>query len=171
MRGPPVAGHDMEIHEMNSRQGHRTLAALGAALALALPALGQADEHGRFDGPHGGWHGDIHHFHEHDLEVWRGGRWLHGSHEGRFGWWWLVAGAWYFYPTPVYPYPDPYQPPVPMVVAPEPAAPPHYYYYCGNPAGYYPYVPRCVVPWQRMVSPPPQPVPQVAPEGVPPPPQ
>ena len=31
------------------------------------------------------WHGDIRHFHEHDLVVWRGGRWVHGWHVGRFG--------------------------------------------------------------------------------------
>ena len=25
--------------------------------------------------------------------------------DGRFGWWWDVDGAWYFYEQPVYPYP------------------------------------------------------------------
>ena len=153
---------------MNKRQSIQLLTGVCAALALTLPALANAEEHGRHEEFHG-WHGDIHAFHEHDLEVWRGGRWYRGNHDGRFGWWWLVAGAWYFYPQPVYPYPDPYQPPVPVVVAPEPAAPPHYYYYCGNPAGYYPYVPRCVVPWQRVASPPPAVA--APPEGMPPPPQ
>lgn len=162
---------------MKIRSQGRTISGICAALALALPVLAQADEHGRHEGGRGergheefrGWHGDIHSFHEHDLDLWRGGRWYRGNHEGRFGWWWLVAGAWYFYPTPVYPYPDPYQPPVAIVAAPEPAAPPHYYYYCNNPAGYYPYVARCLAPWQRVVSPPPA---AVMPEqGEPPPPQ
>src|SRR5438552_10634455 len=87
------------------------------------------------------WHGEINRFHEHDIEHWRGGRWQHGIHGGRRGWWWVVGGVWYFYPAPVYPYPDPYQPPV--VVAPPPPnlAAPAYWYYCADPAGYYPYVP------------------------------
>jgi hypothetical protein len=35
-------------------------------------------------------------------------------------------GAWYFYPSPIYPYPDPYEPPVSLAAAPStvpPAAP------------------------------------------------
>jgi hypothetical protein len=26
-------------------------------------------------------------------------------HDGRYGWWWDVDGAWYFYEEPIYPYP------------------------------------------------------------------
>lgn len=94
------------------------------------------------------WHGgDIHRFHEHDFDTWRGGAWFHGEHEGRAGWWWRVGPSWYFYAAPVYPYPDPYVPPV--VVAP-PATPAQYWYYCPNPQGYYPYVPQCFAPWQPV---------------------
>lgn len=65
---------------------------------------------------------------------------------------------WYFYPAPVYPYPNPYQPPVVMVeqppVAVVPPAPapgaPQYWYYCPNPQGYYPYVADCSTPWQKV---------------------
>ena len=39
------------------------------------------------------------------MEVWRGGAWRHAWFNGRYGWWWLVGGAWYFYTAPVYPYP------------------------------------------------------------------
>lgn len=91
------------------------------------------------------WEGDIHRFHEHDFDRWRGGRWFHGRHEGRMGWWWIAGGSWYFYPAPIYPYPDPYQPPA-VVLGPPP--PPANYYYCDNPAGYYPYVPQCRTPWR-----------------------
>ena len=106
------------------------------------------------------WHGDIRHFHEHDLVVWRGGRWVHGWHVGRFGWWWIVPGGWYFYPAPVYPYPDPYVPPV---VAVQPVPPPvaqaqpqaQTWYYCDRPAGYYPYVPECPSGWKAMPATPP----------------
>jgi hypothetical protein len=109
-----------------------------------LPAPTRADDdHWR--------HGDdIHHFDERDRDHWRGGRWFHGPHEGREGWWWIVDGSWYFYPAPVYPYPDPYVPPVVVAPAPAPAAPPPssgLWYYCPNPAGYYPYVQQCPVPW------------------------
>ncbi len=30
--------------------------------------------------------------------AWGGGRWRHEWHNGRYGWWWDVGGAWYFYP-------------------------------------------------------------------------
>ena len=83
-------------------------------------------------------HGDIHHFHEHDYDHWRGGSWFNGLHGGRHGWWWIVDGAWYFYPAPVYPYPDPYTPPV-VVTTPAPVSPvgvpPSYVYYCQKSCG------------------------------------
>ena len=67
------------------------------------------------------WHGDIHRFAGHDYDHWRGGHWYRGPHGGRSGWWWVVGGGWYFYPQPVYPYPDPYVPP--MVAVPQPVVP------------------------------------------------
>ncbi|HXC38725.1 MAG TPA: hypothetical protein VN667_07245 [Burkholderiales bacterium] len=121
-------------------------------LAALVQNAAQAQErrHREYEVRHGFWAGDIHRFHEHDLELWRRGRWIHDRHNGRFGWWWVVGGVWYFYPAPVYPYPDPFQPPT-VVLGPEPS-PPHYWYYCGNPQGYYPYVAQCAVPWQRQLA-------------------
>ncbi|HWG78980.1 MAG TPA: hypothetical protein VN681_04350 [Stellaceae bacterium] len=57
---------------------------------------------------------------------------------------------------PYYAYPPPvvYAPP-PVVYAPSPVVvqqPTQYWYYCDNPAGYYPYVPSCPTPW-RPVTP------------------
>jgi hypothetical protein len=152
---------------MNFRTGmcqlfglRRTTAATAVLAALLLPAMtgpGRAQEHWHDEG-HEGWHdehggpwhhyGDIHHFHEHDVAIWRGGHWFHGDHDGRLGWWWIVEGSWYFYPAPIYPYPDPYLPPT-VAAAPRPT-----YWYCNNPAGYYPYVPQCAVPWQPVTPPP-----------------
>jgi hypothetical protein len=140
------------------------LAALAALGATAAPAAAQerhwrqddhrdrGDRHDRDD-----WRGgDIHRFHEHDFERWRAGSWRHGRHAGRAGWWWVVGNVWYFYPAPVYPFPDPYQPPV--VIAPSPAVPqaPAVYYYCDNPAGYYPYVPQCFSGWRAIPAAPPR---------------
>lgn len=116
--------------------------ALGAT-ALAAPSHGQRLGHG--SGP--AWHGDIARFHEHDWGVWRGGRWIHSRHDGRLGWWWVVGSAWYFYPTPVYPYPNPWEPPPPPVVAPPPA---QYWYYCEPASAYYPYVATCTSPWKQV---------------------
>ncbi|MBN2752371.1 MAG: hypothetical protein JXQ84_06650, partial [Rhodospirillaceae bacterium] len=79
-------------------------------------------------------------------DDWGRGHWRHDWHDGRFGWWWVVGGLWYFYPAPIYPHPDPYTPPG-AVVAPSS----QYAYYCANPAGYYPSVAQCLMPWQ-MVS-------------------
>jgi hypothetical protein len=97
---------------------------------------------------------DIARFHEHDFDRWRRGHWERGRHEGRRGWWWVVDGVWFYYPAPVYPYPDPYQPPVIAGAPPPPpgSAPPpaRVYYYCDNPPGYYPYVPACPTPWRAV---------------------
>lgn len=131
--------------------------------ALFLSSLAvscMAADHGRERGEHQRariqpWHGDIHRFHEHDMARWRSGHWFHGRHAGQSGWWWIVGPTWYFYPARVYPYPDPFLPPI---VTPSPAAPataPGYWYYCPNPPGYYPYVARCNQAWQRVPATPP----------------
>ena len=91
------------------KQANRLLLAgagtLAGLTALAQPSWAERHEEHRF-------RGDIARFHEHDWELWRGGRWNHSTHGGRFGWWWVAGGIWYFYPAPVYPYPNPYEPPV-----------------------------------------------------------
>ena len=33
--------------------------------------------------------------------AWEGGRWRHEWRNGRYGWWWDVGGAWYYYDQPV----------------------------------------------------------------------
>ena len=133
---------------MNYRK--QTLAALLLVSSLTDISLANEHEHRqhREANARTGWHGEIDRFHEHDMNRWRGGRWHNGYHEGRNGWWWIVGGVWYFYPTRLKSYPDPYQPP--MVAAPPPTAQARYWYYCANPAGYYPYVAQCVTGWQRI---------------------
>jgi hypothetical protein len=76
---------------------------------------------------------------------------FHGDHIGRSGWWWIVDGAWYFYPPPVYPYPDPYVPPAVAMPAPAPAAPASWYY-CQSLREYYPYVTACPEPWVPVAA-------------------
>lgn len=130
------------------------------AMAAVQPGLAQERWH---DGPGPGPHWRPDHPHGYDWGRWRRGGWINGWHEGRFGWWWVIDGAWFFYTAPVYPYPEPPA----VVVAPPPQIPPGYYYYCPNPSGYYPAVPQCLTGWQ-MVPAAPAPVP--APVPVPPPP-
>ncbi len=130
---------------------NRNLLTSGIALVFLALCASQVMAHERvYRAEHrSGWvHRDIARFHERDLGVWRSGYWHHGRHHGRHGWWWVVGGAWYFYPTQVLPYPDPYLPSV--VVASPPVSAQPYWYYCRNPAGYYPYVPRCRVSWQAV---------------------
>ena len=111
---------------------------------------------------HGG-HGDRH-FDRHGGRHGHSGVWRHGHHHGRLGWWWVVGGLWYLHPRPVYPYPDPYRPPVvvveqpasPVVVqAPAVPAPVQYWYYCEAAQGYYPYVPACPTGWSKVPATPP----------------
>lgn len=88
------------------------LLAVLAAL-LTAPAVAGAFPH----------HGDIRRFHDRDYHEWRRGRWVHDWHDHHFGWWWVVTGRWFFYPAPVYPYPDPYVPPRVVVQQAPPAVP------------------------------------------------
>ena len=116
-------------------------------VSIALPA-------GAEDGRHGGFRGggDISHFDGHDYAVWRSGGWHHEFHDGRWGWWWVVAGVWYFYPEPIYPYPDPYVPPV-VVTQPvvQPGTPPaQFWYFCAATNSYYPYVSSCPGGWRAI---------------------
>jgi len=81
---------------------------------------------------------------------WRGGYWRHSWYGGRFGWWWVVSGVWYFYPQPVYPYPDPYVPPGYVAAVPSGPAPPATWYYCPTSKAYYPYVSTCTADWRAV---------------------
>jgi hypothetical protein len=125
---------------------------------------------------HGHWNSNnlhdhnVSHFNTQDRAAWQHGHWQHGRHHGRDGWWWNSGGTWFFYDQPTYPYPgyvsdyyysddfydggdDGY-----ASDAGDPgygAAPGdggYYWYYCNNPAGYYPYVKSCRGPW-RAVTP------------------
>ena len=109
--------------------------AFALGLLAAQPAI--ADERWH---EHGGPH------HHEGWEHWREGHWIHAWREGRDGWWWVLGPNWYFYPAPIYPYPEP---PV-VVVTPPPQIPPQYAYYCPNPAGYYPTLPQCPMGWQLV---------------------
>lgn len=139
--------------------------AVAALLATSVPlsAVAQHRDHRRT------WQGDIRNFDNHDMHRWRSGSWRHGSHSGRQGWWWVAGGMWYYYPQPVYPFPDPYRPPVfalepapPPVVVQLPAPPPapvqpvaQVWYYCEAEAGYYPYVAACPSGWKTVPATPP----------------
>lgn len=140
------------------------------------PGHSSGGYHGGAGHYHGGRHGDIRHFGGHDYGVWRGGHWNHGWHNGRSGWWWVAGGLWYFYPVPVYPYPNPYVPPLvvegsppstvviqaPLSQSPPPPGPeavpqsPQNWYYCESAKGYYPYVTSCPSGWQMVPASPPE---------------
>ncbi len=123
------------------------VALMGTVGAVCAAPQARHDHHGATPG----WHGDITRFHEHDLQRWRGGHWSHDRHAGRFGWWWVVGPAWYYYDTPLYPYPDPWAP-IDVLVAPAaPLAPPSaFWYYCTSARTYYPYVARCPGGWTAV---------------------
>ena len=146
---------------------------IGILLISSLPVLAEEhrDRERRFDRERHFEGREIHRFHEHDLEIWRGGRWHHGRHEGQLGWWWIAGGIWYFYPNRIAEIPDPYTPPVvvieqqppvvvspqaPVVVAPQTTAPAQpqpatqLWYYCASSKSYYPYVPSCPEGWKPV---------------------
>ncbi len=98
-------------------------------------------------------------FNESQHTAWSNGHYWHGRHHGHNGWWWFAGGGWFFYPNAIYPYPD--------YVSDFADYPSDYYgppgnqtwWYCRNPAGYYPYVRNCMIPWQPVQAAPPPPPP------------
>jgi hypothetical protein len=127
------------------------------AVALVVAAGGMTAQAQHRAAPD--YHGrDFHRLPPRDRTVWRGGAWVHGWHEGRYGWWWRVGLFWYFYPQPVYPYPS-YIPPAIVVQQAPPVPtglpPAQYWYYCDNPQGYYPYVASCNGAWRPVPATPP----------------
>jgi hypothetical protein len=86
---------------------------------------------------------------------WHGGGWNGGWHGG-----WrapVVFAGPRFFVGPSFYYPGPYAY-APSVVVAAPAPPvysqsPQYWYYCQNPAGYYPSVPQCPTQWLQVAPP------------------
>jgi hypothetical protein len=134
------------------------IAALAGVLALVQPvpayaAHGGGGFHGGgFHG--GGFHGGGFHgggFHGGGFGRFHGGGFHHGGfrHDGfrgRGGWWWGgalgLATAPYLYDWGDYPSYDTYGGSTPYAS--------QYWYYCQNPAGYYPYVGQCSTNWQPV---------------------
>ena len=136
----------------------RLLAVLVCAMSLSASALGAendpppaghpgghlgtggghfADAHGAWSA-HPSWDGNIQHL---DASAWHGGHWWHGTYAARPGWWWIVGPDWYWYPTAVYPWPDPYTP-ADMASG--------YWYWCDDYQQYYPYVGACPSGWRAV---------------------
>ena len=149
-----------EVTNSEARRRKRwRLMSIGAALlgaaVLCQPDLAHA-AHGGGGGFHGGgfhgggFHGGGFHaggFHGHyGYGYGHGGHWYHGWHGGSYGWWLVGPGlGWAYYDYPwwgsypdydYYDYSQPYASPT--------------WYYCSNPAGYYPYVTQCNTSWQTV---------------------
>lgn len=155
--------------QSNAASGHTAPPAPNAAFAGHPGGPSPAPfAHGQFYGH------DFAHFTPHDRALWQGGAWHHEQRDGRYGWWYVVDGVWYFYDAPIYPYPtyipdivyvpdaEEIAPPPPAVEAPPPpeslppAAASYYYYFCPDTQTYYPYVTSCASPWQQVSPTPPQ---------------
>ncbi len=131
------------------------------ALAVVTP-IAYADHHDGRDWDRG--HFPHHDYRRDDFPRWHEGHWHHGYHEGWLGWWWVVAGAWYFYTAPVYPIPEPTYPATSVIIQqtpapPAPAAssppPAQNWYYCSSSRNYYPYVNACPEGWKIVPATPP----------------
>ena len=104
-------------------------------IAMVAFVLGNHDI-GYADGGRGGGHFDV--------DLWVGPSWGPG---------WGAGYPYYYYEPPVIiqKAPEIYVEPQPQVQEQ------HYWYYCQNPQGYYPYVKRCPEGWMKVVpSPPPE---------------
>lgn len=105
-----------------------------------------------------------------EFALWAGGTWVEGWYGGQYGWWWVSGGRRYYYSRPIYPYPPevsevwvpetvviqqsptaaPPPPPPGAGFAPPQPMLPQFWYYCDNPAGYYPYIQTCPTPFRPV---------------------
>lgn len=85
-----------------------------------------------------------------DRILWQGGGWRHEMHDGYLGWWWVVGDSWFYYPSPIYPYPAYIGPQYYYDYYSYYPAPPYYWYHCEDPLGYYPSVQDCRGPWEPV---------------------
>jgi hypothetical protein len=121
--------------------------ALAALPSMSLPGAALAEPAG-VAGPHFAA-GPVGHLAGGDLAAWRGGYWWHGWRGGQLGWWWFVNGYGYWYGAPVFPYPA-YVGDLSVPGAAYPASSGRVWWFCDNPAGYYPYVRTCPAPWRPV---------------------
>lgn len=132
---------------------HKFISGIALAALLAVPAAAQ--QHWQRGGTppqprHQGYRGAIAVPRPHlnrgfaplDRRSWQGGRWYHGRHDGRLGWWWTVGPSWFFYNAPIYPYPNVYAPP---------GSASGWWYWCDASQEYYPYVTYCPSGWRRVM--------------------
>ena len=147
-----------------------------AAVALCGLASPSWAEHEHEFHEHHEWH-EFHGRHVRmfdpiEMDLWTGGHWIEGWFGGQYGWWWVTGGRHYYYARPVYPYPPevsevwfpetvviqqqapaaapPPPPPAPGQGYAPPPPQPQMWYYCDNPAGYYPYVQACPTPFRAV---------------------
>lgn len=119
-------------------------ALLCAAALLPLTALADGRGHHPGGGPPAQWHGATPYLHPHGATGGQRWIWRYGHRNGLPGWWGTVNGIWFFYPG--------------MATYPPGGLPPElpgaaYWYYCSDPAGYYPYVSECWDDWQVIPAP------------------
>ena len=140
-RGPvgPVTGAQQYRGPAGGSQGQQFRGPAGSGQYRAARAVGQRGYSFR-----GGFQGRrvVGTFNDRERAAWYGGRWRHEQRFGRYGYWWEINGAWYYYDQPFDgppdyvseveysddgpdPYADPYAPA--MVDEPIPVGPPVVY--------------------------------------------
>jgi hypothetical protein len=138
------------------------LAAAAIALcgATTLASAGPPPGGGRYVGPHhGGAYRPYYPAVRPVYPSWRAGYWgpRAGVYVGAPAYWggWPYTYAWgaaYAVPYAVAPIVVNAAPAPQVIVQPAPAAPADsYWYYCTQPAGYFPYVQNCSQPWMKVV--------------------
>ena len=135
-----------------------TTIALGCVTTLA--SAGPPHGGGRYVGPHpGGAYRPYYPAVRPVYPSWRAGYWgpRAGVYVGAPAYWggWPYPYAWgaaYAVPYAVAPIVVNAAPAPQVIVQPAPAAPADsYWYYCTQPAGYFPYVQNCSQPWMKVV--------------------
>jgi len=132
------------------------IAALGLCGAATLAQAGPPPGGGRYVGPPTVYPGGYRPFYPGYRPVypgWRAGYWGPGYWgPGYWGPWPYAWGAAVSLPYAVAPVVVNSAPAAPVIVQPAAEAPASsYWYYCTQPAGYFPYVQQCSQPWMKVV--------------------
>jgi hypothetical protein len=139
--------HQSNEHKARPRLGRglAIAAALLCATALSQPNLAYA-------GPHGGGGGGGGSFHGGGFGGFHGGG-FHGDrfHDGRFGRDRFRDNRFFFGGAFAYPYEWDYSPDYGYYDYSQPYSS-QTWYYCSDPAGYYPYVTQCNTGWQAVAA-------------------
>lgn len=131
---------------------HPALVVMAAILLAPGSAAADPRDHHRGGGqaPPARPHASVRHFSGHAPERAHVDHRHHEQHAGRPGWSWSAGSVRHYYPAPAFAPAHVHLHRAPVVTFVAAPAAVQFWYYCPDPAGYYPAVAACRYDWQRV---------------------